>query len=69
MLSFIRIFRDSNETTTHSHHDMTKDDNESEHFSTFALSGNNGTIRWHHLPGDFAQTTQETMVIYLNSVV
>ena len=23
------------------------------HFSTFALSGNNGTIRWHHLAADF----------------
>ena len=23
------------------------------HFSTFALSGTNGTIRWHHLPADF----------------
>ncbi len=23
------------------------------HFSTFALSGNNGSVRWHHLPTDF----------------
>ncbi|XP_041375556.1 uncharacterized protein LOC121388325 isoform X2 [Gigantopelta aegis] len=51
--------RDSNETTTHSHHDVASDDDESEHFSTFALSGNNGTLRWHHLPGDFVQTTQD----------
>lgn len=27
------------------------------HFSTFALSGTNGTIRWHHLPGDFGEQT------------
>lgn len=25
------------------------------HFSTFALSSANGTIRWHHLPGDFGE--------------
>ncbi|XP_022108707.1 uncharacterized protein LOC110988983 [Acanthaster planci] len=25
------------------------------HFSTFALSGRNGTVRWHHLPGDFEE--------------
>jgi len=27
------------------------------HFSTFALSGNDGSVRWHHLPGDFEQKT------------
>nr|KAG5707471.1 hypothetical protein BaRGS_011975 [Batillaria attramentaria] len=25
------------------------------HFSTFALSVTNGTIRWHHMPGDFGE--------------
>ncbi|XP_072169576.1 uncharacterized protein [Diadema setosum] len=25
------------------------------HFSTFALSGRHGNIRWHHLPGDFEE--------------
>ena len=23
------------------------------HFSTFALNGQDGSVRWHHLPGDF----------------
>ncbi|KAL8574521.1 hypothetical protein ACOMHN_005898 [Nucella lapillus] len=27
------------------------------HFSTFALSATNGTVRWHHLPGDFGEQT------------
>ncbi|XP_033625650.1 uncharacterized protein LOC117288891 [Asterias rubens] len=27
------------------------------HFSTFALSGHDGSIRWHHLPGDFGERT------------
>ncbi|XP_038070046.1 uncharacterized protein LOC119739259 isoform X2 [Patiria miniata] len=33
------------------------------HFSTFALTGRNGTIRWHHLPGDFEErrTNQEDL--------
>lgn len=25
------------------------------HFSSFALSGDTGVIRWHHLPGDFKE--------------
>ncbi|XP_072024501.1 uncharacterized protein [Amphiura filiformis] len=29
------------------------------HFSTFALNGQDGSIRWHHLPGDFNE--QRTM--------
>jgi hypothetical protein len=29
------------------------------HFSTFALSGTNGTVRWHHLPGEFGE--QQTL--------
>ncbi|ELT96931.1 hypothetical protein CAPTEDRAFT_224542 [Capitella teleta] len=31
----------------------TAPDDPTTHFSTFALSGSNGAIRWHHLPGDF----------------
>ncbi|XP_030831252.1 uncharacterized protein LOC100891930 isoform X2 [Strongylocentrotus purpuratus] len=27
------------------------------HFSTFALSGRHGDVRWHHLPGDFGEET------------
>lgn len=30
------------------------------HFSTFALSASSGTIRWHHLPGDFGEQTHNT---------
>ncbi|XP_050397278.1 uncharacterized protein LOC126815602 [Patella vulgata] len=29
------------------------------HFSTFALSGLNGSVRWHHLPGDFGEEKQD----------
>ena len=32
------------------------------HFSTFALSATNGTVRWHHLPGDFGQQTHNIKV-------
>ena len=31
------------------------------HFSTFALSGANGTVRWHHLPGDFQAKKNEVI--------
>ena len=34
-------------------------EDEYEHFSSFALHGETGTIRWHHLPGDF-ETTMPT---------
>lgn len=29
------------------------------HFSTFALSGQDGTTRWQHLPGDFDVSTKQ----------
>lgn len=29
------------------------------HFSTFAVSAFNGTMRWHHLPGDFGEQKHE----------
>ncbi|CAH1779441.1 unnamed protein product [Owenia fusiformis] len=29
------------------------------HFSTYALSGSDGSIRWHHLPGDFDEQKPE----------
>ena len=32
------------------------------HFSTYALSATNGTVRWHHLPGDFGQLTHNIKV-------
>ena len=31
------------------------------HFSTFAMSGVNGSIRWHHLPGDFEQNNNSVV--------
>ena len=32
------------------------------HFSTFALAANNGSVIWHHLPGDFGQQKHEIKV-------
>ncbi|XP_074644926.1 uncharacterized protein LOC141901523 [Tubulanus polymorphus] len=32
------------------------DDDSLTHFTTFALSATDGTVRWHHLPADFKQT-------------
>jgi len=29
------------------------------HFSTYGLSGQDGTIRWHHMPGDYQQQDQD----------
>ena len=34
------------------------------HFSTFALSGTNGTMRWHHLPADFKPHQVRTALFY-----
>ena len=28
------------------------------HFSSFALAGQDGTTRWHHLPGDFEKRSK-----------
>ncbi|ESO98334.1 hypothetical protein LOTGIDRAFT_159137 [Lottia gigantea] len=41
------------------HGNHTVENDELSHFSTFALSGSNGTIRWHHLPGDFGEEKQD----------
>ena len=29
------------------------------HFSTFCLSGSDGSVRWHHLPGDFEKKPEK----------
>ena len=39
------------------------------HFSTFALSAANGTVRWHHLPGDFGEQTHNIKVCVGHSSV
>ncbi|KAL5021733.1 hypothetical protein ScPMuIL_000888 [Solemya velum] len=38
----------------------TTEEDEIKHFSTFALSGRNGSVRWHHLPGDFGESSSIT---------
>ncbi|XP_002735115.1 uncharacterized protein LOC100378520 [Saccoglossus kowalevskii] len=34
------------------------------HFSTYALSGKDGSIRWHHLPGDFKEHTNKDDALF-----
>ena len=40
---------------TESHEDHSTEEIKLTHFSTFALSGTDGSIRWHHLPGEFEE--------------
>lgn len=47
---------DVNQSDTHTEH--TIEENKFTHFSTMAHSAKDGTIRWHHLPGEFGE--QET---------
>ncbi|XP_046553197.1 uncharacterized protein LOC124262710 isoform X1 [Haliotis rubra] len=37
------------------------------HFSTFAVSGRNGSLRWSHLPGDFGEQPQDIKARPFNS--
>lgn len=44
---------DSDQAAAHADPSDNIEDDPFTHFSTFALSGSNGTVRWHHLPGDY----------------
>ena len=46
----------SNETETETHQEHTTEEVKLTHFSTFALNGKDGSVRWHHLPGEFEET-------------
>ena len=45
---------------------MKRSEDTAVHFSTFALSGNNGSILWHHLPGDFEQSDDDVIEIVIS---
>ncbi|XP_070575140.1 uncharacterized protein [Ptychodera flava] len=34
------------------------------HFSTYALSGKDGSVRWHHLPGDFDENVNREEALF-----
>ncbi|KAK3086371.1 hypothetical protein FSP39_017480 [Pinctada imbricata] len=42
----------------------TTEDNTLTHFSSFALSAKDGSIRWHHLPGDFGEIAPDIKDIH-----
>ncbi|XP_021352758.1 uncharacterized protein LOC110449917 isoform X1 [Mizuhopecten yessoensis] len=51
-----------NETDNETEH--TTEDNTLTHFSSFALNGIDGTLRWHHLPGDFGEPVADVKDIH-----
>ncbi|KAJ8302911.1 hypothetical protein KUTeg_019307, partial [Tegillarca granosa] len=42
----------------------TEEDNILTHFSSFALNAQDGTVRWHHLPGDFGEVVTNVKDIH-----